>query len=350
MINESDFSIGDKSAKQDDNNFFVRDIFVIVLYNITMVLSLFGNSMVCKVIFFSKRMRNNTNFLIANMAIADIICAITIFTQWFSCYKPLIESTSYGGILCAINKSMQFIVYYVSSLTVTAIAVDRYIIIHYPLKKLKKIRLFIAISWLYPIVVIPFTSVSLQMFTYSFSSTNIIGCNVIDSFKEPFSSGVVRQIRVLIIIFTQYLIPLTITTILYVKIMNTIWRRNVGEMVETQRQQLKIFKWRTIKMLMIVVVVFAVCCFPLNAMNLIVFFFEPISFDSCADSLWYIFSYWCYFSSCAYNPFIYWWFNDDFREEAKKFWYLITCRNSLKSKISSNNSRTTLFYVRENII
>ncbi len=283
------------------------------------------------------------------MAIADIICAITIFTQWFSCYKTLIDSTSYGGILCGINKPMQLIVFYVSSLTVTAIAVDRYIIIHYPLKKLKKIRLIVAISWLCPIILIPFTSVSLQMFTYSFSSTKIIGCYVIGYFKEPFTSGVVRQIRVIILIFTQYLIPLTITTILYVKIMHTIWRRNVGEMVETQRQQLKIFKWRTIKMLMIVVVVFAVCCFPLYAMNLIDFYFKPISFDSCADSILYIFSYWCFFSSCAYNPFIYWWFNDDFREEANKFWYLITCWNSLKSRRSSNTSRTTLFYNRESI-
>ncbi len=349
MINESDSSNQNTSTEQDDN-FFVRDIIVIVLYNITMVLSLFGNSLVCKVIFFSKRMRTTTNILIANMAIADIICAITIFTQWFTCYKPLIDRTSYGGILCGINKSMQLIMFYVSSLTVTAIAVDRYIIIHYPLKKLKKIRLIVAISWLCPIIVIPFTSVSLQMFTYSYSSKKIIGCHVIEYFKKPFSSGVVRQIRVIILIFTQYLIPLTITTILYVKIMHTIWRRNVGEMVETQRQQLKMFKWRTIKMLMIVVVVFAVCSFPLNAMNLNFFLLEHISFDSCADSMTYIFSYWCFYSSCAYNPFIYWWFNDDFREEANKFWYLITCRNSLKSRRSSNNSRTTLFYVRESII
>ncbi len=348
MTNESNSSIENTSAEQDDN-FFVREIIVIVLYNITMVLSLFGNSLVCKVIFFSKRMRNTTNILIANMAIADIICAITIFTQWFSCYKTVINSTSYGAILCDINKSMQLIVSYVSSLTVTAIAMDQYIIIHHPLKKLKKIRLIVAISWLCPIIVIPFTSVSLQMFTYSYNSKKIIGCHVIEYFKKPFCSGVVRQIRVIILIFTQYLIPLTITTILYVKIMHTIWRRNVGEMVEAQRQ-LKMFNWRTIKMLMIVALVFAVCCFPLNAMNLNFFLLEHISFDSCADSMWYIFSYWCFYSRCAYNPFIYWWFNDDFREEANKIWYSITCRNSLKSKISSNNSRTTLFYVRERII
>ncbi|XP_054163911.1 G-protein coupled receptor 83-like [Oppia nitens] len=331
-------------ATSDDPNrsYSLRDIFVLSLYALTTIVALFGNCLVCRVVIKSQKMRTTVNLLIVNMAFSDIICAITIPMQWLLCSQQLLNRYDHLYIGCAISKSIQVLSFYVSSLTFTAIAIDRYIVVHYPIKKIKP-KVFIIIVWVISLAFVIFTAVSVKIFTYDFTSDPIITCQVVLRFDFPFSSDILRHIRIIGVILTQYMLPVLTSMLFYAKIIHTIWKRNVGDMIDVQKRHLLDIKKRTIKMLIIVVVVFAICWLPVNVIHFVDFYGNRLNASGCNSSTLYLIFYWLGISSCSYNPFIFWWLNHDFRAGAKSVWKYMTCRFIRnRDRISSTSSTNTL--------
>ncbi len=331
----------------------LRDIFVLALYGLTTIVALFGNSLVCKVVINSRRMRTTVNLLIVNMAISDILCALTIPAQWILCTEHLLDTFSNLYIACAMSKTIQVLSFYLSSLTFCAIAIDRYIVIHNPMKT-RSPRFFITIVWIISLAFVTLTAVSVKIFTYSFDSDLIIRCRVVLKFDYPFSSDSIRHIRVAGVLLTQYTLPVIISVSVYAKIVHTIWNRNVGDMIDVQRNNLEVIKKRTIKMLIIISLVFAICWFPVNVMHFIDFYIKPLSSGGCNSTTLYLMFYWLGISSCSYNPFVFWWLNEEFRAGARSVWHFITCefmRTKERSiSTSSSNSfinRTHVFHINE---
>lgn len=62
---------------------------LVIAYSVIIVISLFGNSVVCHVVIKNKRMHSVTSFFIMNLAIADLMITLlnTPFTlvSWFTC-------------------------------------------------------------------------------------------------------------------------------------------------------------------------------------------------------------------------------------------------------------------------
>ena len=325
----------------------LRDVFVLTLYMMTTIIALFGNSLVCRVVVKSKRLQTTVNLLIVNMAFSDIFCAVTIPLQWVICSEELLDKYKNLYIGCAITKSIQVLSFYVSSLTFTAIAIDRYIVVHYPIKR-RSPRFFITIVWIISLTFILMTAVSIKIFTFSFASDPIIKCRVVLRFEFPFSSDILRHIRILGVVFTQYLLPVIISLVLYSKIVFKIWRRDVGDMIDVQKSNLGQIKKRTIKMLIIVVLVFAICWLPVNIIHFIDFYGNRLNNSGCNATTLYLIFYWLGISSCCYNPFIFWWLNDDFRAGAKSFWNFITC-SFIRERSSSTSSTNTLMSTRNSL-
>ncbi|GIY64683.1 substance-K receptor [Caerostris extrusa] len=74
---------------------------------------------------------------------------------------------------------------------------------------------------------------------------------------------------------------------------------------------------QTIKMLVLVVVLFAICWLPLNTFNLIrEFNATAFTQKSVAHSTVFFICHWLAMSSVCYNPFIYCWLNEHFRAGA----------------------------------
>jgi len=168
----------------------------------------------------------------------------------------------------------------------------------------------------------------------------MIGCKIILRFQHPFNSGIIRYIRVTGYFLFQYLIPLTVSAILYTIIMKKIWKRNVGEMIDTQRDTFNSIKLRTIKMLLIIVLVFAICWFPLYVSILYTFYVKSNPPQNCDFSFIYQLCFWIGINTCSVNPFIYWWFNDEFRTAFHKFWLFFTCKS--RPRTNSNDSTNIL--------
>ena len=95
-----------------------------------------------------------------------------------------------------------------------------------------------------------------------------------------------------------------------------------GTANDEKRAQFDERKKQTIKMLIFVTVLFALAYLPSHTYLYMMFFTKIIAQKSgtCYASTSYSLAYWLGISSCAYNPFIYCYFNAEFRLEAVRYW------------------------------
>lgn len=110
-----------------------------------------------------------------------------------------------------------------------------------------------------------------------------------------------------------YLLPLLIISVAYARVAKKLWRCNtIGDVTTEQYLTLRRKKKTTIKMLTLVVVLFALCWFPLNCYVLLL----SSKVVPTNNALYFAF-HWFATSSTCYNPFIYCWLNESFRGELK---------------------------------
>lgn len=93
----------------------------------------------------------------------------------------------------------------------------------------------------------------------------------------------------------------------------------------TRRQQFDEKKKRTIKMLIIVTLLFGLAYLPVQVFHFLMFALKviPLQTDTCYSSTLYVLSYWLGISSCAVNPFLYVYFQAEFQREAVRYWKVI---------------------------
>lgn len=137
---------------------------------------------------------------------------------------------------------------------------------------------------------------------------------------------------------TQYVLPLILTAILYGLVMKRVWaREQIGAQRTsgTRRAAFDAKKKQTIVMLVVVTVLFALSYLPIQIWHLLMFTTSliPKSRTGCFTSTFYMLCYWLAISSCALNPFIYVYYNAEFRKEAVRYWNYLKC-----SKLSKNQS------------
>ena len=101
-------------------------------YALVMAISLFGNLLVCYVVFRHRRLRSVTYTFLVNVALSDLL--MTCLNIPFSVSRVLLDHWPFGDFLCSLVPFVQVMSVYVSSLTMAAIAVDRYRVLT-PLKR-----------------------------------------------------------------------------------------------------------------------------------------------------------------------------------------------------------------------
>ncbi|GIX93934.1 probable G-protein coupled receptor 83 [Caerostris darwini] len=288
-----------------------RESFVIAFYSLIILISIFGNLLVCNIVARSARMRSSTYVFIANLALSDFM--MTILNIPFNVARILLNNWPFGSFMCSFVPLVQVTSVYVSTFTMTCIAVDRYRVISKPLeprlRSKQAIKIILGIWILAILLSLPhaiFNKVE-TVFTYR----RLVRCRTV------YPTNMSRWIT-LIAVITQYVLPLTITGVLYYLIIVQVWSRDaVGVVTEGQRISQARAKKKTIKMLVLVVILFAICWLPLNTFNIMREFNVTILMQkSVTHSTVFFICHWLAMSSVCYNPFIYCWLNDNFRSGA----------------------------------
>ncbi|XP_040927636.1 galanin receptor type 2 isoform X2 [Betta splendens] len=105
---------------------------LVAAYSLIIVVSLFGNTLVCHVVVKNKRTQSATSLFIMNLAVADIF--ITVLNTPFTLVRFVNSTWVFGKTMCHISRFVQYCSLHVSTLTLTAIALDRRQVILHPLR------------------------------------------------------------------------------------------------------------------------------------------------------------------------------------------------------------------------
>lgn len=209
---------------------------IITAYSVTILLSVGGNGTVCYIVFRARRMRTVMNFFIVSLALSDILMAVFCIPFTFVANLVLNE-WPFGDLLCPVVTFLQSVTVFLSSLTLVAISIDRYVAIIYPFRpKMTKMQAFIVISviWLFSFVINIPTALTARTHTYLNVSTAPEFCEEIlwNDHRLEYVYGVA-------ILLLQYFIPLIIFICAYGRIIIAMWvEKTPGEAMSSRDQRM----------------------------------------------------------------------------------------------------------------
>ncbi|XP_049866163.1 RYamide receptor-like [Pectinophora gossypiella] len=289
------------------------------LYGSISVLAVVGNFLVMWVVATSRRMQSVTNCYIANLALADIV--IGLFAVPFQFQAALLQRWLLPHFMCPFCPFVQALSVNVSVFTLTAIAVDRHRAIITPLsahtsKRVAKV--IIVFIWVLALSL----AAPMAMFWVVIMEDEVDPVTKI-TYKKPFcapsefGSNSLSIYRLLLYIF-QYVIPLFVITFAYAHMAMKLWgARAPGNAQELRDANHMKNKKKVIKMLVLVVALFALCWLPLQSYLLLQSFFPSINEYRYINILFFCFD-WLAMSNSCYNPFIYAIYNEKFKKEFKQ--------------------------------
>ncbi|XP_037796978.1 prolactin-releasing peptide receptor-like [Penaeus monodon] len=277
-------------------------------YMTIFLLGVFGNCLVCHVVFRNKAMQNVTNFFITNLALADILlCVLAVpFTPLYT----FMEEWLFGRILCHLVTMAQGTSVYVSTLTLMSIAIDRFFVIIYPFRPRLRVPicyLIIVSIWLFSIsATLPYA-----LFVRQVEYQDRFYC------EELWPSESIRQVFSLFTAIMQFVVPFIIILYCYVKIsirMNERVKAKPGSKSSRKEEADRERKRRTNRMLIAMVTIFGVSWLPMNVVHLVGDYYAPASSWNYYNLCFFI-THVVAMSSTCYNPFLYAWLNENFRKE-----------------------------------
>uniref|UniRef100_UPI0037E77E20 G-protein coupled receptor 83-like n=1 Tax=Semicossyphus pulcher TaxID=241346 RepID=UPI0037E77E20 len=304
-------SLASKKRRGEESQDRSVKALLVAAYSLIIVISLFGNTLVCHVVVINKRTQSATSFFIMNLAVADIF--ITVLNTPFTLVRFVNSTWVFGRTMCHISRFVQYCSLHVSTLTLTAIALDRRQVILHPLRpRMSPAQggVWVAVIWIMATCFSLPHAIYQKLLTFTYSKEKERSLCVPD-FPEP--SDVYWQYIDLLTFILLYMLPLLIITASYTTVACRLWRHNaIGDTTTAQHAAQRRKRRRTLAMLLLVVGVFAVCWFPLNCYVVLL---SSQAIHS-SNAIYFCF-HWLAMSSTCYNPFIYCCLNPTFRQELR---------------------------------
>ncbi|ELT90112.1 hypothetical protein CAPTEDRAFT_34777, partial [Capitella teleta] len=329
-----------------------------------------GNTLVLCVILRHRKMRNLTNFFLANLAVADLCVGLFCIMQTLA--TQLSDYWHLGKVMCKLYFVVQVASYTASLLLLTLISVERYFAIIHPilskrLTGMRRMRVAAVAVW---VVSIAYSSPSLLAEHISLTVPEAIpnGNDTRNVTYEFCHDPAVLDVKIFVLVnfVLMYLVPLIMMTFVYTRISILLWKtshfggvtmdeeispnseelptsrpgsilskknsnssslpsRNgttkVGSTKKTPRPSNPfIARRKVIRLLIAVVVSFALCVLPHHIRLLIHIWLskEKTHTDNIMVPVTFLIFY---FNSCL-NPFLYAFLSDNFRKAFREIvWF-----------------------------
>lgn len=302
-----------------DNTFVQAGFFL--FYTAIFIIGIFGNVLVCYVVLRNKAMQTVTNIFITNLALSDIL--LCILAVPFTPLYTFLGRWVFGKFLCHLVSYAQGCSVYISTLTLTSIAMDRFFVIIYPFHPRMKIcTCFLIITSIWVISLLMTLPYGLYMSLNNFNDTNSTeyGAESVGNHycEEDWPSEISRKLYGSVTTVLQFVLPFLIISVCYICVslrLNDRAKAKPGSKTSKKEEADRERKKRTNRMLISMVAVFGISWLPLNSANIINDFYE---IKSDVYTLFFFISHCIAMSSTCYNPFLYAWLNETFRKEFKR--------------------------------
>ncbi|XP_022783549.1 substance-P receptor-like [Stylophora pistillata] len=289
-----------------------------IVYLFILFLALFGNTSVIWIIFRHRRMRTATNYLIANMAVGDLLMAmITMIPHAVNMFRgshDWVSDSLFGQISCKLFLFTQGSSMACSIFTLTALALERFFAVVFPIWKvvnIKRTRWLVGFIWMGSIASASPLFYAAKVIIYA----GVPFC--LEEWAPAFDGKRSQSIFTIVSFVLLYVLPLLLISVLYSIIIAKVWGRNIpGNVTPANQRLLNRSKRNVLKMLISVVVAFALC-WCLMHLNLILMDFTDI-FLPCGipiglQTTGFLFGH----ANSAINCCIYLIFSQDFRRGMK---------------------------------
>ena len=279
-----------------------------------LVVSLLGNSLLIAVVYknANQRMRTPSNYFIINMACADILLTVycvpqnTIITAYQ--YRWLISGVA-GELLCRLSFFIGQMSVLVSTGSIFIIALDRYFLVFYPLKRVITLRIarrVIGVVW---ILAIAFAAPLFRMASLIAVNPGFLVCTI--------DFEIIHYIIFYFLLFFPFTItlPLIATIAIYIAIgIKLNQTKPPGHQLPPSQERRERMNHKTLAMLLTIVALLMVFRFPM-IIGMIACFSGSRSF---CDHFTVMFTVWFLtYTNSGINPWIYFIFNEQFRQGAR---------------------------------
>lgn len=278
-------------------------------YAVIFVFALLGNSFGLFVVLKkSSPIGRITSLFIANMAAADLLLTCTVMPYQVAYFYR--GGTWFGGAFgtatCKLFSYVVTVSIAATVLTMLVISIDRFHAIFYPLKGrlFRKPKILSTIVWLLSLVLmIPYPLYSVVELN---TGQNAYKCSQLSSKTDQ---DVIKIFHVCLFT-TLYALPLFFLVLLHLLICRKLWLRKIpGNVSRDSRTAADRSKRKIARLLIIIVVLFALCWFPTYVNHYFWFIRQesklPIGFE--------FFFLWLAHANSAINPCLYIMFNDHLR-------------------------------------
>ncbi|XP_040205312.1 growth hormone secretagogue receptor type 1 [Rana temporaria] len=269
------------------------------------IIGIFGNIMTMLVVYKYKDMRTTTNLYLSSMAFSDLLIFVCmpldLYRLWQ--YRPW----NFGSLLCKLFQFISESCTYSTILNITALSVERYFAICFPLKAKVvitkgRVRLVIFVLW-----AVSFVSAGPIFVLVGVEHEN--GTNPFETNECKATEYAVKSGLLTIMVWTSsvfFFLPVFCLTVLYSLIGRKLWRRKrdtIGPCASHRDKNNR----QTVKMLAVVVFAFILCWLPFHvARYLFSKSFEAGSLEIALISQYCnLVSFVLFYLSAAINPILY---------------------------------------------
>ncbi|XP_005097945.1 allatostatin-A receptor [Aplysia californica] len=294
---------------------YVR-IIVPTIFGVICLLGLFGNFLVIMVVIFNKHMRNTTNILILSLAVADLL--FILFCVPFTATGYALPVWPFGDIGCKVQSYAMYVCAYASVYTLVLMSLDRYLAVVHAIRSMtwrseRNTWFAIAVVWI--IILCGNTPLLVQFgekrYVYEKVENRSACLNLVD--LEDASVG---KAFFGCFLFFGYIIPLGVTVLLYSLMLKRLLYGVVPGGRNQSAESIRAKK-RVTRMVVIVVVIFALCWLPIQ---IILFWQKFGNYPMHATYIGTMMAANClaYMNSCV-NPILYAFLSENFRRSFRKF-------------------------------